>query len=675
MTTDVTHPDVREELVPLTPAERDVALDHEWMLTNGLGGYAMGTLPGCNTRRYHGLLIASAKPPVRRRLVLHSMIEQLIVRDGDERLVDLSTQRFGDTFALHPEGWRHLTGWTLDAWHAQMTWRLAVDDVAITKVLRLTPGRNRATIDYTVRAGDRAVRLRVRPLIPLRDYHELSRRDDRPLLATLPSSDVLCLTRDAERVHCIACADDANREPSWCVEPEWWYDFGYPEDAARGQTYLEDIWSPGSCLLDVPRGSTRTLSISVSLEAPLLRAPVSTVTEDVTLDAPPKPRALSQLRLAADQFIAGRDVDGRWSTTILAGYPWFADWGRDAMISLPGLLLDTDRLTEAHAVLQLFARHRADGLVPNRFDDYGGTPHYNTVDASLWFINGVYAFALAGGRRDALPELLDACEDILHAYEHGTRYGIRMDDDGLITSGDPTTQLTWMDAKRNDIVFTPRHGKAIEINALYHNALRIMAELTPDDAQRTACRERAERLAVIMRLVFWWPEESCCHDVIMPDVNGWHPDGRLRCNQIFAVSVPFSPLTDEQQAGVVAAVRDHLLTPFGLRTLDPRHPDYRGRFEGDLMQRDAAYHNGTAWPWLIGAYCDAVERTSSDVAAARHQQRNAISSLIGELDRDCLHQLAEVYDGDAPHRPAGCPAQAWSVAEVHRIARRVYATA
>jgi predicted glycogen debranching enzyme len=361
--------------------------------------------------------------------------------------------------------------------------------------------------------------------------------------------------------------------------------------------------------------------------------------------------------------------------TILAGYPWFADWGRDAMISLPGLLLTTGRYADARRVLAGFARHARDGIIPNCFDDKGGGGEgggalYNPVDASLWFVHAACASLSASGDREGFRgRIRDACLDVIDAYKHGTT-NIRMDDDALIAAGDETTQLTWMDAKRDGVTFTPRHGKAVEINALWHHDLLALADaIEPDDAARAdELRLLAGRVAESFRRVFWNEDKQCCFDAVSPDGTC---SGEIRPNQIFAVSLEHSPLDDEQQRGVVEAVRRCLLTRHGLRTLDPAEPGYHGRYEGSMFERDAAYHNGTVWPWLIGPYVEAVLRVGRFSVPAIEHAREALAPLIAYLQEGrCPGQLPEVFDGDDtpehPQRPDGCPAQAWSVAEVLR---------
>ncbi|MCA3005850.1 MAG: glycogen debranching protein, partial [Phycisphaerales bacterium] len=373
--------------------------------------------------------------------------------------------------------------------------------------------------------------------------------------------------------------------------------------------------------------------------------------------------------------------------SIIAGYPWFADWGRDTMISLPGLLLCTGRHEEARSLLLLFSAARgggpagseqSGGLVPNVFDDYTGRPHYNTVDASLWFVHACCRYLAASKDQSTFnKELLPACLDVMHAYRTGTAFGIGADpEDGLIASGDHTTQLTWMDAKRDGVVFTPRHGKAIEINALYYNALRSLAVAA--GPHRTGLRNEmtalADKIGPTIATRFWNPQRQCLFDCLTPDhaaPGGWRPSTQVRPNQIFAVSLPHSPLNPSQQQAVVKCVRERLWTRHGLRTLEQGDAGYKGRFEGRMFDRDAAYHNGTAWPWLAGPLAEATLRAGGFSSEARAQARELLAPLLRAMEGGCLGQLAEVYDGDdtteRPQRAAGCPAQAWSIAETLRV--------
>jgi len=647
--------------MPIDHDDPSPALATEWLLTDGLGGYAMGTALGANTRRYHGLLVAATAPPVGRIVALHSVIEQLVI-EGDT--IDLSSQQFGADAKLHPDGWRHLTessqNWSgpgLDSC-TECIWTYRIGVLRIERRLALLP--RSVYLSYQVAGLDAPAMLRIRPLTPLRDFHSLLTEAAVPCETEVDGESSVKLAQNGCELNVSV------PHSTWRREPQWWRNFTYTEDRARGQDCIEDVWSPGVFELQLmPREGRAWCQFGAAVHLPMSRLALTPAArEERLLGSPPRAR----LRWAAEQFVVRRTIRTAGYTSIIAGYPWFGDWGRDTMIALPGLLLSTKRFDEAKQALFMFARHLRGGLMPNVFDDYGHGAAYNTVDASLWFVHAVREYLRASGdQHENVAELIDACRAILLAYRNGTDYDIRLDDDGLITAGDEQSQLTWMDAKREGIVFTPRHGKPVEINALWHNALLSFAELTTDEREQRELRAAANRTARAIQQRFWWEEKQCLHDVLHRTAEGWMPDGKLRPNQIFAVSLPHSPLSKTRQRAVVKAVGDRLLTPFGLRTLDPADPEYRGRFEGDLMQRDAAYHNGTVWPWLIGPYCEAVLRIGDFSDKAKAEVRQVVEPLIGELDRGCLNQIAEVYDGDEPQRAGGCPAQAWSVAEVLRV--------
>jgi predicted glycogen debranching enzyme len=646
------------------------ALRREWLLTNGLGGFAMGSVPGVNTRRYHGLFIAAAAPPVHRVLLLHSVIESLVTADST---IDLSTHLFGERDLLHPDGWRHLAEASVDP-PRRMQWMFRTHIATVTKTLSLAPNENEATVAYDVEGNAAPVTLRLLPFTPLRDFHSLDAADSLPPLVDELGGEVR-VTRDR-----LAASLRVEPRCAFHREQHWWEQFAYSRDRERGQPWRDDVCTPGRFEVAIPAGGG-SCTLVCRLDRPALeRAPV-----------PPRPNSpmltlrggidedvVSRLRVAADQFVVRRRTKGGgWTTSIIAGYPWFADWGRDSMICVPGLLLAGGRRAEAIEVMRTFASRLRNGLIPNCFDDYQDDSHYNSVDASLWFVHALRQCAQRGGDASLDADLVNAGRSIINAYRRGVAGVVRLDRDGLIIAGSETTQLTWMDAKRGETVFTPRHGKPIEINALWHSALRCFAELTADENERDTMLELAGRCAISMQMQFWWPQMSCCHDVLSPMDDPQSPggvqyvgDARLRPNQIFAVSVPFSPLTKLQQRDVARVVGQRLLTPQGLRTLDPADPGYRARFEGDMHQRDAAYHNGTVWPWLLGPYCEAILRLEEFSDSAKSRVRALLQPLLEALDarsEGCINQLAEVYDGDEPRRPAGCLAQAWSVAEVLRV--------
>jgi predicted glycogen debranching enzyme len=375
---------------------------------------------------------------------------------------------------------------------------------------------------------------------------------------------------------------------------------------------------------------------------------------------------MKSLVKAADQFIVKRDInESPNSVSILAGFHWFADWGRDTFISLPGLLLDTGRTDEAKEVLLTFAHALDEGMIPNRFDDYGGAPHYNSVDASLWFIQAAYQYLrTTEDNKTFTNQLRPAITEIVSRYQSGTRFNIRSDEDGLITAGDPETQLTWMDARCNGVSFTPRHGKPVEINALWINALHIMAETASDQQERERYARLAETAEQNFVRLFWNFENNCLNDCILTD---GRVDAAIRPNQIFAVSLPFSPLDEKYQFAVVNVVKDELLTPYGLRSLSPRDSRYRGRYIGDQFQRDSVYHQGTVWAFLLGPFIEAYLKVHSYSEEAKAEAGEMMQPLLRHIDEDgCLGSINEIFDGDWPHRPSGCVAQAWSVAALIR---------
>jgi predicted glycogen debranching enzyme len=448
---------------------------------------------------------------------------------------------------------------------------------------------------------------------------------------------------------------------------DWWYGHVYPIEADRGLDDAEDLFTPGRFVTEAPAGKVR-LTIWASIDPePAAALPdwdvelrhVREARGDFALPGGQytTPAVRRLVRAASDFVVDRRATDGSAGTTVIAGYPWFADWGRDTFIALPGLLLTTGRFEQARQVLTVFGQYVDGGMIPNRFDDYTGAPHYNTVDASLWYVHAAFEYARLSGDKGTFGKVLrPACRKIVDGYRDGTgRYGIKMDPaDGLIAQGDATTQLTWMDAKCGDHAFTPRQGKPVEINALWYHALVLMGD-----------HELAAKVATGFRAAYWLGSSRGLADGITDD---GRRDEKLRPNQIFAVSLPNSPLDAEQQAAVVEVVRKELLTPVGLRTLARNDPAYRGAYRGPQYQRDEAYHNGTIWPWPIGAFLSAYLRVHGRSNEAVDQCREWLRPLLDHSEEDCLGQVAEIFEADEPHRPVGCCAQAWSVAEVLRLA-------
>ncbi|MEC9374432.1 MAG: amylo-alpha-1,6-glucosidase [Planctomycetota bacterium] len=659
----------------------EAATATEWLLTNGSGAFSMGSVLGPATRRYHALLVAATAPPVGRVVVLSAVAKQLRLGDRDGEAIDLSTFRFQGA-PLHPAGWRHLERFERDL-QCRWTWR--VEGWRVLRELTLWPGENTVTIRYAVETAQGGS-LRLTPLVRMQDFHALLRHDHGKPFDGAPLPPGGCVVESTGlRLELRASSG------SFLPHSDWWRNFRYDREAERGQDFIEDLFSPGAFEIALPGGSfdvTLEARLQVGASKPSThRSPARLLEErstrleralsDLTRGRPrlaeiPETAALVQ---AADDFIVERRVDGAASRTVLAGYPWFSDWGRDTVIALPGLMLTTRRFDDAKMTLSTFARHVQRGLIPNLFDDATGAAHYNTVDAALWFVHAACAYHDSSGDREFFDETLaPACLAILEHYRDGTDFEIAMDPaDGLIRAGSRETQLTWMDAARDGVIFTPRFGKPVEINALWIHGLQSMAAalVATDAARATELESLADRAGASFRRLFWIPEEQRLHDCLMPgDGGAWTPSRHIRPNQIFAASLEYSPLSLEQRRGVVNCVREHLLTRHGLRTLAPREFSYRPRFEGDMFSRDAAYHNGTVWPWLIGAYIEALLRVEGFSDAAKAEARQVIRPLLDSLASGCLGQIAEVYDGDdsaeRPQREGGCPAQAWSVAELLR---------
>lgn len=686
------------------PGSRERLLSTEWLLTNGLGGFAMGTASGAATRRYHAQLIGATMPPVGRVSALSATVDTLVIGDGaDAKRIDLSTFVFaggggGGGQVVHPDGLSRLVRFEKDL---TCRWVYRVQEsgveVEIVRELVLLDHVNAAQVRFKVTrlSGTAAMRLEIRPLLALRDMHAIIRRD---WADAFEVTDVLGGVRvrhpqSPTPVYLTSAGASVARDV------QWWNQFFYAIDAERQQECVEDLFTPAVMTLQIGREKQAGCVLQAALEpiaiedadasirrrharlsAAYAHAMKSRPGDAPTSDTP----VIAALVSAADDFVVKKTApDGRGDsqTSIIAGYPWFADWGRDTSISMLGLLIATGRLEEAGRTLSAFASHRRNGIVPNVFNDQTGRPEYNTVDASLWFILGCCAYFKASTDRTLWDgQLLPACLDIVSCYRKGTDFNIAMDpQDKLVTAGTSATQLTWMDAKRDGVAFTPRHGKPVEVNALWFAALKELSLATrgTDGAISANLGDLAEATGKSFRAKFWNAEAGCLFDVLTPSGEGagWKAMPEIRPNQLFAVSLPHSPLSPEQQRGVLSVMREKLLTPYGVRTLAPASTGYQSRYEGDMWSRDRAYHNGTAWPWLLGAYAEGVLRVGAFSAAARREAHGVLEPIIRELmgqstrtaQRGCIGQIAEVYDAEPPQRPQGCTAQAWSVAEVLRV--------
>lgn len=627
----------------------------EWLETNGLGGFASSTVSGINTRRYHGLLVAATKPPVG-RMVLLSKVEETLIIDG--RRHELSANRYPGV--VYPQGYQYLKEFRQDPFPVFV---YQVEDVELEKSIFMVHGENTTVVQYAVRNdGAAKCSLELRPLIAFRDYHNTTHANDAldPAYETAPGA--VRLTPYTGLPPLWLAHDDAEIRPG----VNWYRNFEYDVESARGLDFQEDLFNPCVLVFDLNRNerpawiaSTEPLSSST---ADSLREHEIERRRTLFQSVPVDDDFVRSLVVAADQFIVRRSRE----RTVIAGYHWFSDWGRDTMIALPGLALATNRPEVARGILQAFAMHADRGMLPNRFPDAGEAPEYNTVDATLWFFEAVRALVEKTGDYEFVRHsLYPVLADIISWHERGTRYGIRLDSDGLLCAGELGVQLTWMDAKIGDWVVTPRHGKPVEIQALWHNALRVMeglAEKYGYDADRARYAEMAERAKRAFASLFWNEPRGCLFDV----VDGEHRDGAIRPNQIFAVSLTHQLLSPEQAHSVVSVVQQQLLTPYGLRSLAPNDPAYRGRYEGDPYSRDSAYHQGTVWPWLLGPFVRSYLRVNNHSQTARTQAKRWLADLKCYLENEGVGQIPEVFDGDAPHRAGGCMAQAWSVAELLR---------
>ena len=597
----------------------------EWLEANGLGGYASSTGCGANTRRYHGLLVAAMNPPVGRVVLLSKLDEQVTVGG---RTFDLATNQYPG--AIHPRGFEQIDWFERDLFPV---FEYSFGGVRLRKTIAAIHGENTTVIAYET---DTPITLELRPFIAARDYHGLQHANASP-------------PRDAVFIDIPGA--------TFTASDDWYYNFEYAIEQERGLDAHEDLFTPGVYTVDV----ASRIAIIVSTENragrdgfALLEAE-RTRREALIRRAEIPGRIGRMLALAADQFIVRRGADRK---TVIAGYHWFTDWGRDTMIALPGLCLATGRFDDARQILLAFAESVSEGMIPNRFPDGGEAPEYNTVDATLWFFVAVKKYLDYTRDETFVRErLLAVLREIMSWHKRGTRHNIHEDSDGLLVAGSRGDQLTWMDARAGEEAITPRHGKAVEINALWFNALSILSEL--DGSRELAIR--AARVRVRFRQLFWNEEGDYLYDV----VNGEVRDASFRPNQLFAISLPHQLLDGPAAERVLTLIEEKLLTPFGLRSLAADDPRYIPTYTGPPSQRDRAYHQGTVWSWLLGPYITALIRVRGESGIAGALR--IIAGLEPHLDEVCAGSISEIFGGAPPHAPRGCIAQAWSVGEILRV--------
>jgi predicted glycogen debranching enzyme len=638
----------------------------EWLVTNGIGGFASGTIAGSATRRYHGLLIAALAPPAQRTLLVAAFDE--IVYYGGATYA-LATHRWsGD--AVDPQGFRNIESFRLEG--TQPVWTYALADALLEKRVWMRQGENSTFVQYTLVRGSGPIELEVKALVNYRDYHGSTQaRDWRMGIEPVANGVAITAFDGAKRFYLKSA--ESTCEP----RHEWYRHFFLPVEQERGLEDHEDHLFAALFRAKVQSGQSATILATMetdpSLDTNAARAEQAAHEQNLLeawegqsgSAASQSPEWIPQLVLAADQFIVKRSLPGQpEGRSVIAGYHWFGDWGRDTMIALPGLTLATGRSDIARQILLAFADYVDGGMLPNNFPDAGGKPEYNTVDAALWYFEAVRHYFAATQDEKTLQKLFPVLAGMIDAHVNGTRYNIHVDPaDGLIYAGGPGVQLTWMDAKVGDWVVTPRSGKPVEINALWINALQTIAEFARVLATPGEAYEKLAAKATKSFQKFWNEERNCCFDVIDAPEIGRDPS--LRPSQIFAVSLPISPLTAEQQQAVVDVCAQHLLTSYGLRSLAPSEPGYRGHYSGGPRDRDAAYHQGTVWGWLIGPFALAHLRVYGD----RHAAIRFLEPLGISVHMYGLGTLGEIFEGDAPFMPHGCIAQAWTVGEVLRAER------
>jgi predicted glycogen debranching enzyme len=656
-------------------AEIEPLITREWLVTNGLGGYASGTVSGVASRRYHGLLIAALPAPLGRWVMLNHLTELIRLPNGTTLLIGGEERK--QELRLH--GADLLKEFRLEM--GLPVWRYEFDGYTLEKRILLPHRQNTVHVNYRLVKGDGTVRLKVRPSVHFRGYEDSVNTEH------VGPCKVACIERRVEVssqkklpplrlfVH--------GQHVAFTLDGDWLPDLLYRMEESRGYDARGSMWTPGYFRADLSAAADVTLVASTEPWEIVMalhpheaheferdrRQHLLSIAQAAVRTGP-----ASELVLAADQFLitpSGRVVDeartratGDEVRTVIAGYHWFTDWGRDTMISLEGLTLATGRHIEAGYILRTFGQYIRDGLIPNYFPDGENEGVYHTADATLWYFHALNRYIQATGDHVTLRQLLPKLQDIVEHHIRGTRFGIGVDHaDGLLRQGQQGYQLTWMDAKVGDWVVTPRRGKAVEINALWYNALRLLAGWLRDEEDESASQSLADLAEKTRRSFnerFWNPRTNCLYDV----VDGEHgDDDALRPNQLFAISLDHPVLDHARWPAVLAAAQQYLLTPVGLRSLAPGQPDYKPKYFGDLRARDAAYHQGTVWAWLIGPFVDAYLALHPE---DRVGARRFLEGFVHHLGEACIGSISEIFDAEAPYTPRGCIAQAWSVAELLR---------
>lgn len=632
-------------------------IQKEWLLTNGIGGFASSTIIGANTRRYHGLLVASLQPPVNRHLILSKIDESLII-DGN-------TYNFFsyEVPGMVMKGYHHLERFKHDLLPEYI---FRVKDVYINKKISMVYGENTVAVVYHIKNGSDAIKLRLTPLINFRDYHFNSSKQHMHFSKKI-DSDVLTVRPSYYDIDIkVSCSSGTFRD----IDDGWFYNMDYAIERERGLSSTEDHYIPGYFDVEIQPEEEKVITIISTVEKEITQKDGLDIIKKeekrqkkLISASGYKDELAKKLVLAADKFIVYRkSTDAK---TILAGYPWFTDWGRDTMIALTGLTLSTGRFEDAKEILYTFSKYVKDGLIPNMFPDAGHDPLYNTVDAALWYFEAINKYVEYTEDYEFVKKhIYDGLKDIMNSYNKGTHFNIKMDKDYLITAGDEYTQLTWMDAKVGDWVVTPRHGKTVEINSLWYNALKVMASLAKkfgeDDSYYNDLASNVKKSFVKN---FWNEEKQCLYDCL---INENIKDDKVRPNQILAVSLSNGVLEGDKAKKVVDKIFKELYTAYGLRSLSPESKEYAGIYAGDQWRRDGSYHQGTVWTWPLGQFITAYVKVNGRSKKSREMALRFIEPFKDHLEDGCLGSISEIFDGDEPLIPRGCFAQAWSVSEVLR---------
>jgi predicted glycogen debranching enzyme len=633
----------------------------EWLEADGLGGFASGTSTGIRTRRYHALLLTAATPSAGRMVLVNGFDAWIETPVGR---LDLTAQHYAPD-VIGGDGAQRVQQFTVDPWPR---WVVRFEDGTRLEQEILAARESQLTqICWRLLGQRKSVRLFVRPFLSGRDYHSLHKENSAFRFDAAVNGERVVWNPYPGVPAVVALSNGYYQH-----EPHWYRNFRYAEETARGLDDTEDLAAPGVFVFDLASGDAVLMLTTADSPALSRKRDLSTMkfAEAVrTNEEFRRAEFPSRLHRAADAYV----VAGRSGKTIIAGYPWFTDWGRDTFIALRGLCLASGRLRDASEILLGWANTVSEGMLPNRFPDHGEQPEYNSVDSSLWFVVAVHElFQSCNGNGGVLSAknkrlLQNAVEAIVEGYSKGTRFGIHMDSDGLLAAGERGVQLTWMDAKIAEFVVTPRAGKPVEIQALWLNALKMASQFSP------GWSDHFEYGLNSFREKFWNQERRCLFDVIDVNHRAGERDAALRPNQIFAVGgLPFQLIDGERAQRIVSVVEEKLLTPLGVRSLGPSEPDYKARYQGGVWERDSAYHQGTVWPWLIGPFVEAWVRVRGNTVAAKQEARTKfLGSLLSHLDEAGLGHVSEIADADPPHTPRGCPFQAWSVGELLRLEQRV----